>query len=97
MQPLPEPTVEPVRYRVTYMPADHPQRGQWTVPIELCGVDAWRVGTVGEWLDEDGVPGLDAIAHDWDTADRLARTAAVTMVVNGRTVAQEYRRWSQAR
>lgn len=105
--PVPDPDVQPTGYVVSCLPEGHDDRWAFTIQVKYTGNNLFAVrhgirdyGTDGTWNYEPGWPehGIDEsvawlAAHrfDHDTALRLARELAPTLVYRGRSVADALR------
>jgi hypothetical protein len=99
----PEPTVQPVEYRVNCLPEDGIDSHVFAITVQYRGEGRWAVirhssclGADGEWADGvkpygRGDGWLNAHRFDVDTALRLAKEAAPHVTVNGFTVADALR------
>ncbi len=73
---LGEPVVEVVRYHVYGLAPDHPDRAHAAVAVSRTPGGRWRVGAVGEWVDQSGAPSPSPVEMDHDTALGAVRAAA---------------------
>lgn len=101
MKAIPTPTAHATTYTVSSLPLDHPDVRPFAVTVERTGPgDRWAVfgrvlmclDATGEW---DWEPSPSERDDEWETTHRfpldealtLARAAALTLKVNGNTVA----------
>lgn len=90
--------VAPTTYRVSCLPADHPEASHFTVCVEWRGRDLWAVTRHGECLSRSGVWGYESLpsgrTNEWlaehrfpyPEAVRLAQEIAPLLTVNGFTI-----------
>lgn len=95
MPDLPETTVTATRYEVSLLPEGDDARRHFTITVEYRGDGRWAVCRYPECLGADGTwdweprpserdeDWLDTHRFDLDTALRLAKEAAPTVIVNG--------------
>lgn len=96
---VPEPTIRPESYRVTWLPDDDPNVWTWSVTVEWRNKDSWAVchgpyclSESGEWEYElrpsDRTPAWERTHRfNLDTALALAKKAGPELNVNGLTIA----------
>lgn len=103
-QTTPEALVQITRFEVSVLPEDDINRSVFTINVEHLGNDRWAVvrhgwclGSNGKW-DYERIPSeredewLSWHRFDLDTALTLAREAAPSLIVNGHTAVDAYRR-----
>jgi hypothetical protein len=100
----PAPHVQATRYEVSLFPIDDINRSAFTINVEYRGRDLWAVARHRQCLNANGEWSWESIPSeredewltehrfDLDTAQELAKQAAPTLTVNGRTALEIYRR-----
>ncbi|MFF4026902.1 hypothetical protein ACFYY5_29040 [Nocardia elegans] len=94
-----EPSVDVIRYEVSCLPWDHPERDSFAITVEYRGRGKWAVSRFTRCYDIDGSPDWEPIPsertdewlaryrHDLDDALRIAREVAPGLKNWRRTVA----------